>query len=109
MARRTIAHVPMAFRPLTGPLQFSGDWPGVFLRGDECGEYGHAIGVVRDAVKRQIEAGNCPENTDTELLRALASLQALSSLLKSCRLAPPQAAAMVEGRGRDEAVAKVAR
>lgn len=85
MARRKITHVPLSFRPHTGPLQFGGDWPSVFLRGDECGEYCEAIGLIRGAIKQQVMSGKPPESVEAELLGALSSLQELSRLLKSCR------------------------
>lgn len=90
MARRKITHIPLSFRPHTGPLQFGGDWPGVFLRGDECGEYCKAIELVRGAIKQQAMSGKSPESVEAELLGALSSLQELSRLLKSCRLKPQQ-------------------
>ncbi len=88
MARRKITQVPMSFRPYTGAMQFDNDWPGVFLRGDECGEYHQAIGLVRRAFRQRAATGNLPGKGDAQLLRALASLQELSQLLRSCRVGP---------------------
>lgn len=98
MNRRTITHVPMHFRPRTGPLQFGTDWPGVFLRGDECGQYWQAIRLVCGAINQHVETGSWLESTVDDLPRALASLQELSRLLKSCRLGPEEVASMLERR-----------
>lgn len=35
LRRDEILLVPYRQRPWTGPLQFKGDWPGYFIRGDE--------------------------------------------------------------------------
>lgn len=36
-------------RPETGPMQFGGDWPGIFLRGDDAFRYALVIGEYLEA------------------------------------------------------------
>ncbi len=39
-------------RPETGPMQFPGDWPGLFIRGDQAFAYAAALEtVLPDAAK----------------------------------------------------------
>ena len=57
----------------TGPMQFSDDWPGVFIRGDDAMVY--AL-VLRQAVERLVEI----DNPSVEFAR----LADLVELLRSC-------------------------
>jgi hypothetical protein len=59
-------------RPETGPMQFEGDWPGVFVRGDNALHYAFHLEV---ALKRMLLT--LPPLT-------YVSLRGLADLLKSC-------------------------
>lgn len=48
MIRKLPAPDDGAGRVETGPVQFGDDWPGVFIRGDNAGWYGHLLGQVLD-------------------------------------------------------------
>jgi hypothetical protein len=62
-------------RPETGPMQFGGDWPGVFIRGDNA--LGYAL-ALRRAIERLVEV-DCPSAD-------VARLANLVGLLGSCRV-----------------------
>jgi len=57
----------------TGPVQFNDDWPGLFVRGDNCFGYAMNLSILRD----KIEAGQ----TITPL--EMGSLEGLINLLGS--------------------------
>jgi hypothetical protein len=59
----------------TGPMQFSDDWPGVFVRGDDA--LGYAL-ALRRAVERLVEIDS--PSVD------VAKLADLVELLGSCRV-----------------------
>jgi hypothetical protein len=61
----------MALRPNTGPMRFVGNWPGVFIRGDEALHY---AAVIEMAIKNNDE------------LKRNSILASLVRLLKSCRV-----------------------
>jgi hypothetical protein len=62
-------------RPETGPMQFGGDWPGVFIRGDNA--LGYAL-ALRRAVERLAEV----DGPSVDVAR----LADLVELLGSCRV-----------------------
>jgi hypothetical protein len=59
----------------TGPMQFGGDWPGLFIRGDEALGYASAL---RRGVERLAEV----DSPSVDLAR----LADLVELLGSCRV-----------------------
>ena len=54
-------------RPETGAMQFAGDWPGLFIRGDNAQGYLDAI----EAILRTLEQGSVPPMHQISELRAL--------------------------------------
>ncbi len=107
MRRKEIARFSVNLRPDTGPVQFGQDWPGVFFRGDECGEYVQAISLACDLLKDHINCTSVAARSDqrraaseaeVRQLQALATLQELTALFKSCRLTLPQVHALLEER-----------
>lgn len=47
-------------RPETGPMQFGSDWPGLFIRGDNCAYYAMLLemylnGQTDEMTKKQLE------------------------------------------------------
>jgi hypothetical protein len=63
--------IPIEKRPDTAPMQFVGDWPGVFIRGDEAMFFARIIEAT-------IQANNHLKNNSI--------LKSLATLLKSCRV-----------------------
>lgn len=59
-------------RPETGPLEFEGDWPGVFIRGDNA--FGYALAL------EMLIADESPQHRQM----ALMNLNGLAELLRSC-------------------------
>jgi hypothetical protein len=71
----------MGCHPRTGPLQFSKDWPGVFIRGDDALAYARVLrGAYEFAEKRAREDAGWA--SDPELWTRLKEIQ---ELLESCR------------------------
>lgn len=63
----------------TGRMQFDGDWPGVFIRGDDAlGFAGTLRTLLNEAEKRAFELSE-------QEVRALARISELAALLESCR------------------------
>jgi len=65
----------IASRVETGPLEINGDWPGVFLRGDNAGWAAMQLDQAIELLKQRPFS-----NTESILI---ASIQNLSELLKS--------------------------
>lgn len=61
----------------TGPKQFGGDWPGVFIRGDDALCF--AASIRRLLKSKELDEAFIMENAD-----CLGSLNELSELLRSC-------------------------
>jgi hypothetical protein len=59
----------------TGPVAFGDDWPGIFIRGDECLGY---VNALREVLKKQISIGG-----NFARLQELANL---AELFESCRV-----------------------
>lgn len=55
----------------TGPIQFGNDWPGIFIRGDNCGYY----------VQCLVELKKYPDSS-----MAQSALDDIISLLKKCQV-----------------------
>lgn len=69
-----IMQIDLSIRPGTGPMQFGGDWPGLYIRGDE------AIGLAAEIDAAQI-ADISPCNGSGSIL-----LQRVIDLLNSCSM-----------------------
>jgi len=82
---------PETLRPETGVMQFEGDWPGIFIRGDDALAYGLAV-------KNMLNTW-APTTNSASLS---AKILSLPDLLKSCdaRLHPDdvQAARLTQGQ-----------
>lgn len=61
---------PRAKRPETGPMQFDGDWPGVFIRGDRALYWAHVV--------RALLSGSANDPI------TLAAANGLAATLESC-------------------------
>lgn len=61
----------MSDRPETGPMVFEGDWPGVFIRGDNAAGYAMRL---RQALARLGSARTFGESLEVSGLEDLASL-----------------------------------
>jgi hypothetical protein len=70
-----------SFSVRTGVVQFKGDWPGIFIRGDDA--LGHAY-VIR-TVLRQVEEA-MRGGTALQPSSEWAHLHELAELLESCRV-----------------------
>jgi len=82
MAKRKITTLDgIEFRAPTGPLRIGSDWPGVFLRADEVGDWVVALRTATTALKKQALG-----NGDLEVGTALMKLDELAQLLKSARV-----------------------
>jgi hypothetical protein len=72
-----------SFSVRTGVVQFKGDWPGIFIRGDDALGYAGTIRAVlretKEAQTRAMEQGSTSE---------WAHLYELAELLESCRVEP---------------------
>jgi len=70
----------------TGVFQFDkGDWPGIFIRGDDALNHAHAIRAV---VRQTVEARDRAERQNTG--SAWTCLIELAELLESCRVEEPK-------------------
>lgn len=79
MPKRRITHLPgVEFQAPTGPLRIGTDWPGVFIRADEAGNWTVAIDKAVAALKPVVIA-----NQDIQLGQTLTDLKELQRLLKS--------------------------
>jgi|HubBroStandDraft_1064217.scaffolds.fasta_scaffold14080_7 hypothetical protein len=78
MAYNRIRRVELADRELrmpTGAVAFGDDWPGIFVRGDECIGYAHAL---LEVLKEHIA-------TESNIAH-LQELAELAELIESCRV-----------------------
>lgn len=62
----------MCERAESGPLQFGGDWPGVFLRGDYAGPLSFVLRGVLDAIENGREVSEMDLLQLRGLVRTLA-------------------------------------
>lgn len=69
--RKLKVELPNNERVETGPVQFNEDWPGVFIRGDNCFGYRLALAGLRDGEQDPFQMG---------------TLHDLIDLLDSCNL-----------------------
>ena len=61
----------------TGPLQINGDWPGVFIRGDNAMFYGMALRQLLSLLK---------DGNNIERMLTISPLYGLAELLASCNV-----------------------
>ena len=71
----------MAERLETGVLKPEGDWPGIFIRGDEALAYANRLLSLFAALEARAGAGDISQ----EEIAAWAKLKDLADLLESCR------------------------
>lgn len=76
----------MANRLNTGVFQPEGDWPGIFIRGDEALSHANRLSILLRAHEKRAEHEDIP---DDERL-AWARLNDLVALLGSCRVPLPE-------------------
>lgn len=62
-------------RPESGPMQFGDDWPGVFLRGDDCAGYFQALKKLMTAFPK--------EEQDPDIFITMALLEGLAKTLQA--------------------------
>ncbi len=62
----------------TGTVQFGDDWPGVFIRGDNAGWYGHLLEGFLEDIKKD------PNYQDRII--DIVTLEGLKNILKGCIL-----------------------
>lgn len=65
----------------TGVMTPEGDWPGIFIRGDEALAYANRLRSLFVALEARAKAGEI----SPEEIAAWAKLQGLADLLGSCR------------------------
>ena len=65
----------------TGVLKPEGDWPGVFIRGDDALVYARRLQFLFAAFEARAKAGDVAE----EEISAWSKLKDLADLLESCR------------------------
>jgi hypothetical protein len=65
----------------TGPLQFEGDWSGIFIRGDDALSYAGTLRRLFASAEERANAGTLREAELSDWMR----VQALAELLASCR------------------------
>jgi hypothetical protein len=76
----------MGDRLETGVMQPEGDWPGIFIRGDNA--FGYAM-QLRTLLAHMEERSKSEKIPNSELM-AWASVQELANLLLSCRVGGPE-------------------
>lgn len=81
-----LSQIPCAFgtrkhaeRVETGVLEINGDWPGIFIRGDNALAYAMYVNQAINALEQM-------ENKEQMDVFALYGLKGLASLLSSCRV-----------------------
>lgn len=67
-----------AARVETGPLEINGDWPGVFIRGDNAMNYAMYLNMAVENLKNQMTADNKIDVVTAHILEDLANLLASS-------------------------------
>jgi hypothetical protein len=72
----------------TGVLQLEGDWPGIFIRGDDALSRAAAIRAVLREADDAIRRGNLRPVGDRSGWVFLDDLADLAELLESCRVKP---------------------
>src|SRR5262245_19118359 len=65
----------------TGPLQLDGDWPGVFIRGDDALSFARTIRALHLAANARAKEGAMPHDEVVQWGR----LEELMDILNSCR------------------------
>jgi hypothetical protein len=68
----------------TGVMTPKGDWPGIFIRGDDALSYAVQLRAALAAAEERAASGMMPHAEATAWER----LQAMADLLESCRAAP---------------------
>lgn len=63
----------------SGPVQFNGDWPGVFIRGDHCLNYQFELSRLIEELEEKAR-----ESKDLTALIRLTTLTSLRDMLASC-------------------------
>jgi hypothetical protein len=71
----------MSERLETGILRPKGDWPGIFIRGDEALAYARHLRALFAAMEARAKSGAISD----EEISAWGKLQDLAELLSSCR------------------------
>jgi hypothetical protein len=72
-------------RAETGAMRFAGDWPGLFIRGDEAlMGYVPSLAQVLAFAEAAFENVQVPEGDRLQLTLAMRQLEGLSTLLKGC-------------------------
>ncbi len=66
----------------TGAIQFGGDWPGLFIRGDDAMGLVGAINEINAFLKALLKAHKIYEEDVTGVVRALMSLDVIRKLIK---------------------------
>jgi len=66
----------------TGVLKPEGDWPGIFIRGDDALAYANRLRLLFAALEARAKAG---DDISEEEISAWAKLNELADLLASCR------------------------
>ena len=77
-----IQKLPSSYRVETGRMQVEGDWPGVFIRGDDALGYSRALRQAFACLNDNPDIVIRPELEG--LVTALPRLQELADLLASC-------------------------
>src|SRR5690242_7878245 len=75
------------FRLATGPARAAGDWPGVFIRGDDSIGYAGHIRTVLNFTKRNSTKRSSVLEISAKECSALVELQRLHKLLNTANLA----------------------
>jgi hypothetical protein len=71
----------------SGPIAFGGDWPGLFLRGDDASYYGYQLSIALAAAEEIIAEDS--DAVDPEVLLAVMVLKNLVTLLSSVNVSDP--------------------
>jgi hypothetical protein len=75
----------MSVRVETGVMSHKGDWPGIFIRGDDALSYAAQLRVALTFAEERAASGMMP-HAEAE---AWTKLQAMADLLDSCRVEAP--------------------
>jgi hypothetical protein len=75
----------MSARVETGIMTPKGDWPGIFIRGDDALSYAAQLRAALALAEGRAASGMMP-HAEAE---AWAKLQAMTDLLESCRVGAP--------------------
>jgi hypothetical protein len=72
----------MTKRLETGPTKLAGDWPGIFIRGDQSLGFAGALRRLLAGAEKRAGQSEIPEDE----LSAWGKVQDLAELLESCRV-----------------------